>query len=176
MRAETKKKEERKSESFAGNERVISINRCAKVVKGGRNFSFSALVVVGNRNGRVGAGLGKANEVSDAIRKAGDNARKNMITVPINDTTIPHSVEAKFGAGRIILKPASKGTGIIAGGGMRAVLELAGVKDVLGKSLGSANQVNVVKATMEAIKMMKSKDEILSARGKIKKAKMEDSQ
>jgi small subunit ribosomal protein S5 len=156
-------------------ERVISVNRCSKVVKGGRNFSFSALVVVGDRNGHVGMGLGKANEVSDAIRKGGDIARKNMVTVSLNGTTIPHPVDAKFGARKVLMKPASRGTGVIAGGGVRAVLELAGVKDVLAKSHGSSNQINVVKATMIAISMLKSKDEILSRRGKIKKVKMEES-
>jgi small subunit ribosomal protein S5 len=162
--------------SAAGlDERVISVNRCSKVVKGGRNFSFSALVVVGDRNGHVGMGLGKANEVSDAIRKGGDIARKNMVTVSLNGTTIPHPVDAKFRAGKVFMKPASRGTGVIAGGGVRAVLELAGVKDVLAKSHGSSNQINVVKATMVAISMLKSKDEILSRRGKIKKVKMEES-
>ncbi len=160
--------------TFAANdERVISVNRCSKVVKGGRNFSFSALVVAGDRNGRVGMGLGKANEVADAIRKGGDIARKNMISIPIKDTTIPYPVEAKFGAGKVIIKPAARGTGIIAGGGVRAVLELAGIKDVLAKSMGSSNQINVVKATMEAVSSIKSEDEILSRRGKVKKIKME---
>lgn len=145
-------------------ERVISINRCSKVVKGGRNFSFSAMVVVGDRNGHVGVGFGKANEVSDAIRKGGENARKNIVTVPRNGSTITHEIEAKFRAGKVMIKPAFKGTGIIAGGSMRAVLELAGVTDVLAKSLGSGNPVNVVKATMKAIDMLRTRNEILSKR------------
>lgn len=147
-------------------ERVISINRCSKVVKGGRNFSFGAMVVVGDRNGHVGVGFGKANEVSDAIRKGGENARKNVISVPRNGSTITHEVIAKFRAGKVMIKPAYKGTGIIAGGSMRAVLELAGVSDVLAKSLGSGNPVNVVKATIKAINMLRTRNEILSKRAK----------
>ncbi len=146
-------------------DRVVSINRCSKVVKGGRNFSFSALVVVGNRKGTVGIGLGKANEVADAIRKGGEIARKNLIAVPMNKQTITHSVEASFGGGKIMMKPAAPGTGLIAGGGMRAVLDLAGVRDVLAKSLGSNNPVNVVRATIAGIKSLRSKDDILSKRG-----------
>ena len=146
-------------------ERVININRCSKVVKGGRNFSFSALVVVGDRNGRVGVGFGKANEVSDAIRKGGENARKNVLRIPMHGSTITHSVEAKYRAGKVMMKPASKGTGIIAGGGMRAVLELAGVSDVLAKSLGSTNPFNVVKATFAAIRMLDSKKGNMEKRG-----------
>ncbi|HBC85522.1 MAG TPA: 30S ribosomal protein S5 [Lentisphaeria bacterium] len=160
-----KNNQESSSDNSSGlDERVISVNRCSKVVKGGRNFSFSALVVVGDRNGHVGMGLGKANEVSDAIRKGGDIAKKNLITLPMHGSTITHSVEAKFRAGKVMIKPASKGTGLIAGGGMRAVLELGGVKDVLAKSLGSANPVTVVKATMEAIMMLRTKDEIYARR------------
>jgi small subunit ribosomal protein S5 len=146
-------------------DRVVSINRCSKVVKGGRNFSFSALVVVGNRKGTFGIGLGKANEVADAIRKGSEIARKNLIKVPMNKYTITHSVEASFGGGRVMMKPAAPGTGLIAGGGMRAVLDLAGIKDVLAKSLGSNNPVNVVKATVAAIQSLRSKDEILAKRG-----------
>ncbi len=146
-------------------ERVISVNRCAKVVKGGRNFSFSALVVVGDRRGHVGVGFGKANEVADAIRKAGESAKKNLISIPMNGSTITHEVHAKFRAAKIIMKPASRGTGIIAGGSMRAVLELAGVHDVLAKSLGSNNPSNVVKATMHAINMLKNKEDIFAKRG-----------
>lgn len=157
----------RNQESSGFDERVINVNRCSKVVKGGRNFSFSALVVVGDRKGHVGAGLGKANEVSDAIRKGGEIARKNLVTVPMNGSTITHSIEAKFRAGKVMIKPASKGTGLIAGGGMRAVLELAGVSDILAKSMGSANPVTVVKATIKAITMLRSREEILSRRNLI---------
>ncbi len=162
-------------DTFAGSdERVISVNRCSKVVKGGRNFSFGALVVAGDRNGRVGMGLGKANEVADAIRKGGDIARKNMVRIPMKNTTIPYPVEAKFGAGKVMIKPAAPGTGIIAGGGVRAVLELAGIKDVLAKSMGSSNQINVVKAAMLAVSKLESEDDILSKRGKVKKHRTEE--
>lgn len=147
-------------------ERVVSINRCSKVVKGGRNFHFTALVVVGDRSGRVGVGLGKANEVSESIRKGGEIARKNIVSVPIRDgRTLTHAVTARFRGGNVVMRPASQGTGLIAGGGMRAVLELAGVRDVLAKSLGSANPVNVVKATMKAISLLRTKEEILAKRG-----------
>ena len=145
---------------------VLSINRCTKVVKGGKNMSFGALIVVGDRKGKVGYGYGKANEVSDAIRKAQEAAKKNMITVARRGDTVPHSVEAKFRGSKIIIRPASEGTGMIAGGTMRAVLGLAGVVDVLTKSLGSSNPSNVVKATFKAISMMHSKDDIMTKRGK----------
>src|SRR5210317_896006 len=146
-------------------ERVVFINRCNKVVKGGRNFSFSAVVVAGNRNGRVGIGLGKAREVAAAIRKGSDLARKDLITVPLDGNTIPHEIEAKYRGARVLMRPASPGTGLIAGGGMRAVLELAGVHDVLAKSLGSNNPNNVVKATMKAIQMLECREDIKAKRG-----------
>jgi small subunit ribosomal protein S5 len=145
-------------------ERVVFVNRCAKVVKGGRRFSFSAVVVVGDRRGRVGYGFGKANEVADAIRKGGDMARRSMFAVLMKDRTIPHEVVGACDGGRVFLRPASPGTGVIAGGGMRPVLELAGVRDVLAKSLGSSNRLNVVKATFDALRNLRSKEEIAAVR------------
>jgi len=146
-------------------ERVVTVNRSSKVVKGGRNFSFSALIVVGDKSGNVGMGFGKANEVADAIRKGGDQARRNLIKVPMFKSTVTHMVEYTFRGSKVMIRPASEGTGLIAGGGMRAVLELAGIKDVLAKSLGSKNAVNVVKATFEALDHLRTKKEILAKRG-----------
>jgi small subunit ribosomal protein S5 len=146
-------------------ERVVNINRCSKVVKGGRNFSFTALVVVGDRHGRVGLGFGKANEVPEAIRKGSELARKSLIDVPMQGATITHPVVAEFRGGKIMMRPASRGTGVIAGGAMRAVLELAGVRDVLAKSMGSNNPVNVVKATLKGITKLRTLDGIKAKRG-----------
>ncbi len=147
-------------------ERLVNINPVSKTVKGGRTRSFSALVVVGDGNGRVGAGLGKAKEVPEAIRKATEEAKRNMIEVPIVGTTLPHEVTATFGGARVLLKPASEGTGVIAGGPVRAVLESAGVSDVLTKSLGSSNPINVVRATLEGLSSLRTVEDVARLRGK----------
>jgi small subunit ribosomal protein S5 len=155
----------RSVEGDALKEKVVAINRVAKVVKGGRRFSFSAIVVVGDGNGTVGYGLGKANEVTDAIQKGIDDAKKNLVKIPMHKATVPHAIHGKYSGGFVFIKPAAPGTGIIAGGAMRAVIESAGIKDILAKSKGSSNPHNVVKATISALVNMKDPGEIAKNRG-----------
>ncbi len=156
--------EDKNKEAPEFEEVVVFVNRCAKVVKGGRRFSFSAVMVVGDRNGRVGVGFGKANEVSEAIRKGTDAAKRAVVNVTMKDKTIPHDVIGQWDGGRVLLKPASEGTGVIAGGGMRAVLEMAGYQDILGKSQGSKNRLNVVMATLDALSQLRTGDAIRAER------------
>ena len=163
---DNKKKENVVVEQKEYEERVVSINHVTKVVKGGRRYRFSAIVVVGNKNGKVGLGTGKAIEVPDAIKKATEDAKKNIIEVPIVNTTIPHEVTGVYGAGRVFLKPAVDGTGVIAGGPVRAVVEMAGIQNILSKSLGSSTPINIVRATIEGLSSLRTVEEVSELRGK----------
>jgi small subunit ribosomal protein S5 len=163
---QNQRKPRRRKEENPFEERVVNINRVTKVVKGGRRFRFSALVVVGDKKGRVGFGTGKAQEVPDAIKKAIENAKRDLVKVPLYGTTIPHAITGNHGAGQVFLRPASLGTGVIAGGPVRAVLEAAGVEDILSKSLGSNTPINMVRATMDAIANLRTAEEIARTRGK----------
>lgn len=156
--------EDRKQEAPEFEEDVVFVNRCAKVVKGGRRFSFSAVIVIGDRKGRVGLGFGKANEVSEAIRKGTEAAKRHLVTVTMKGKSIPHAVTGQCDGGRVLLMPASEGTGVIAGGGMRAVLEMAGYQDILAKSQGSKNRLNVVKATFDALSKLRTEEQIRAER------------
>lgn len=164
MRMERKPRRTEREKEFE--ERVVAINRVTKVVKGGRRFRFAALVVIGDKKGRVGFGTGKANEVPDAIKKAVEDAKKNIITVPMVGTTIPHEITGTYGAGSVFLRPAAEGTGVVAGGAVRDVLELAGLNDVLSKCLGSRTPINMVRATMTALNELKTLEEVARLRGK----------
>jgi small subunit ribosomal protein S5 len=166
MAEEIKNEQVKELEQPEFEERVVTINRVTKVVKGGRRFRFAALVVIGDKKGRVGFGTGKANEVPDAIQKAIESAKKNIINVAIVNSTIPHEVTGVYGAGRVVLRPASAGTGVVAGGPVRAVVELAGISDILSKSLGSATPINVIRATIEGLKSLETVEQVAARRGK----------
>ena len=165
MQRDNKRRPRRKREEKLFDERVVNINRVTKVVKGGRRFRFSALVVIGDKKGKVGFGTGKAQEVPDAIKKAIEDAKRNLVKVPKYRSTIPHEITGKFGAGEVFLKPAVSGTGVIAGGPVRAVLELAGVEDILSKSLGSSTPINIIRATFDAIENLRTAEQVARVRG-----------